>query len=50
MSSLIYGVEPLDWISLITSTGLLGAVAVIAALLPIWRATCVDPMDVLRAD
>jgi predicted permease len=50
MSSLLYGVEPLDWISLITSTCVLGAVAGIAALLPVWRATRVDPMTVLRAD
>jgi putative ABC transport system permease protein len=50
MSSLIYGIEPLDWISLITSTCLLGAVAGIAALLPIWRATRVDAMTVLRAE
>jgi predicted permease len=50
MSSLIYGVKPLDWISLITSTCVLGAVAAIAALLPVWRATQVDPMTVLRSD
>jgi ABC-type antimicrobial peptide transport system permease subunit len=50
MSSLVYGVEPLDWISLITSTCVLGTVAGIAALLPVWRATRVDPMTVLRAE
>ena len=50
MSSLIYGVEPLDWISLTTSTCVLGAVAAIAALFPVWRATRVDPMIVLRAE
>jgi len=50
MSSLIYGIEPLDWISLISSTCVLGAVAAIAALLPVWRATRVDPMTVLRAE
>jgi len=50
MSSLIYGVKPLDWISLITSTCVLGAVAGIAALFPVWRATRVDPMTVLRAE
>ena len=50
MSSLIYGVEPLDWISLTTSTCVLGAVAAIAALFPVWRATRVDPMTVLRAE
>ena len=50
MSSLIYGVEPLDWLSLMMSTCLLGAVAGLAALLPVWRATSVDPMTVLRAE
>jgi putative ABC transport system permease protein len=50
MTSLIYGVEPLDWISLMTSTGVLAAVAGIAALLPVWRATQVDPITVLRAE
>ena len=50
MSSLIYGVEPLDWISLTTSIGVLGAVAGLAALLRIWGATRVDPMIALRAE
>src|SRR6185436_11189769 len=48
--SLIYGIEPLDWLSLITSTCVLGAVAGIAAFFPAWRATRVDPMTVLRAE
>ena len=50
MTSLIYGVEPLDWISLMTSAGVLAAVAGIAALFPVWRATRVDPITVLRAE
>jgi len=50
MSSLIYGVEPLDWISLMTSTCVLGTVAGIAALFPVWRATRVNPITVLRAE
>jgi putative ABC transport system permease protein len=50
MSSLIYGVEPLDWISLTASTCVLGTVAGLAALLPVWRATRVDPMTALRAE
>src|SRR6185503_20161574 len=44
MHSLIYGVEPLDWISLTASTCVLGTVAALAALVPVWRATRVDPM------
>jgi len=50
MSSLIYGVEPFDWISLMTSVGVLTAVAGLAALFPVWRATTVDPMTVLRRE
>jgi predicted permease len=50
MSSLIYGVTPLDWISLTTSTCVLITVAGIAALFPVWRATRVDPITVLRAE
>jgi predicted permease len=50
MSSLIYGVEPLDWLSLTTAACVLGTVAGIAALVPVWRATRVDPMTVLRAE
>jgi len=50
MSSLVYGVEPLDWMSLTTSTCVLGTVAGIAALFPVWRAMRVEPMTVLRAE
>ncbi len=50
MSSLIYGVEPLDWVSLASSSSMLATVAGVAAALPVWRATRVDPMTVLRAE
>ena len=50
MSSLIYGVEPLDWVSLTSASFLLATVSGLAALLPVWRATRVDPMIVLRAE
>jgi putative ABC transport system permease protein len=50
MSSLIYGVEPLDWISLTSSMSVLATVAGLAALFPVWRATRVDAMTVLRAE
>jgi len=50
MSSLIYGVEPLDWISLMSSSSVLAMAAGLAAMLPAWRATRVDPMTVLRAE
>jgi ABC-type antimicrobial peptide transport system permease subunit len=50
MSSLIYGVEPLDWVSLAASVCLLGTVGAIAALRPVWRATRLDPVTVARAE
>jgi predicted permease len=50
MGSLIYGVEPIDWRSLIASTIVLGLVAIGAALLPVWRATRIDPVVILRAE
>ena len=50
MRTIIYGVGPLDWISLIVSACVLGTVAGIAALIPVWRATQADPMTVLRAE
>jgi putative ABC transport system permease protein len=50
MSSLIYGVEPLDWVSLTSSMSVLATVAGLAALLPVWRATRVDPLTVLRTE
>jgi len=50
MRTILYGVGPLDWISLIVSACVLGAVAGIAALIPVWRATQADPMTVLRAE
>jgi hypothetical protein len=50
MSTLIYGVEPLDWVSLASASLVLAAVAGFAALIPVWGATRVDPMTVLRAE
>jgi putative ABC transport system permease protein len=50
MTSLIYGVEPMDWGSLLVSTAVLGLTGVAAALLPVWRATRIDPVVILRAE
>jgi predicted permease len=50
MGSLIYGVEPMDWTSLVASTAVLGLVGIGAALLPVWRATRIDPVEILRAE
>jgi predicted permease len=50
MRSMIYGVEPLDWLSLAASITILGAAGCAAALLPVRRATRIDPVVVLRAE
>jgi ABC-type antimicrobial peptide transport system permease subunit len=50
MSSVIYGVAPLDWTSLIVSTVLLGMTGTGAAFLPVWRATRIDPVTILRSE
>jgi ABC-type antimicrobial peptide transport system permease subunit len=48
--SFLYGVRPLDPWVFATSLALLALVAVIASLLPAWRAASVDPMRALRAE
>jgi predicted permease len=50
MSNLIYGVEPLDWVSLASASSMLAAVAGFAALVPVWHAMRADPMTVLRVE
>ncbi len=45
----LYGVGPGDPMTLVGVALLLGAVVVAAALVPIWRATRVDPVEVLSA-
>jgi predicted permease len=50
MSSLVYGVKPLDWVSLASSWSVLAIGAGLAAVVPVWQATHVDPMTVLRAE
>ena len=48
LSSLLYGVEPTDPLTLAASVFLLFAVGVSAALVPAWRASRIDPMAALR--
>lgn len=50
LRSLLYGVEPVDPVSLIVAVLVLCGAGVIAALVPVWRATRSDPMVVLRFD
>jgi putative ABC transport system permease protein len=48
LSSLIYQVKPADPITFLAVTVLLMAVAVLASIIPAYRATKVDPMVALR--
>lgn len=50
LSSLLFGVSPLDPLTYAAVVSSLGAVAVVATWLPARQATRVDPMSALRAD
>ena len=47
---LLYGVQPLDSMTLIGVVALLGIVALAAACVPAWRATRIDPQMCLRTE
>jgi ABC-type lipoprotein release transport system permease subunit len=50
LRSVLYGVEPSDPVTFaMVATTLLG-VAILASLLPAWRASRVDPVEVLNAE
>ena len=49
-ASLLYEIRPYDAIAFLGSALLLAGLAVIASLVPAWRATRADPLMALRAD
>jgi ABC-type antimicrobial peptide transport system permease subunit len=50
MTTLLYGVRPLDAWAFGGAAGLLGIVVIVAAYIPARRATRIDPTVALRAD
>jgi ABC-type antimicrobial peptide transport system permease subunit len=50
MSTLLFGVEPLDLATFATVSAALGAIALLATYLPARRASRVDPVHALRGE
>jgi ABC-type antimicrobial peptide transport system permease subunit len=48
MSTLLYGVNPIDVPTLAVVSGVMIVIALVACLVPAWRATRVDPLVVIR--
>jgi putative ABC transport system permease protein len=48
LSGLLFGVRPTDPLVAVASVGVLAGVGLVAALLPSWRATRIDPVAILR--
>jgi ABC-type antimicrobial peptide transport system permease subunit len=50
MTSVLFGVEPTDPVTLITAAAVIGVTAIIASLVPLTRALRVNPVEALRAE
>ena len=50
LRSLVYGISPLNLLSLLLGLGIIGGAACIACLLPTLRAAKIDPMNTLRCE
>ena len=48
LSALLFGVNPIDVPTLVIVSAVISVIAVIACLVPAWRATRVDPLIVIR--
>jgi putative ABC transport system permease protein len=50
LGALLYGVSPFDPPTLAIAVGALGAAALLASVVPAWRAVRVDPLIAMRAE
>ena len=50
MTTQLFGVEPWDPVMLTLATLLLGLAALVASVIPAWRAAGIEPMVALRAE
>lgn len=50
MTAQLFGVQPWDPVMLIIATLSLGLAALVASLIPAWRAACIEPMRALRIE
>jgi len=50
MTAQLYGVQPGDPVMLAIATLLLGLGALVASMIPAWRAACIEPMTALRTE
>jgi ABC-type lipoprotein release transport system permease subunit len=50
MSSLLFGVSPLDPIAYVAAVGVTTVAATLASYLPARRAATIDPIETLRAE
>jgi putative ABC transport system permease protein len=48
VATLLYGLEPRDPVTLVGAAGMLAAVGAFAGWLPAWRASRIDPAEVIR--
>jgi putative ABC transport system permease protein len=50
MEFMLYGVSPLDSVTWLAAVGLMGAAGALAAFVPAWRASAVDPLIAMRVE
>jgi ABC-type antimicrobial peptide transport system permease subunit len=50
VSAQLFGVKPWDPVMLMLAVGLLGLAALVASLIPAWRAAGIEPMRALRTE